>query len=134
MGTKIVDSARGPSPLGMTTGFFTAMDRALPTWEPVPLFQLDGGAAGPVAEDYCQEVVADAEAQLRAAGPLDAVFCPMHGGTVRRACVLAGRIAADAAAAGRGRRGVVVAGRAGARARVLQLRRPSSRRRRRRYS
>ena len=80
MGTKIVDSARGPSPLGMTTGFFTTMDRALPTWEPVPLFQLDGGAAGPVAEDYCQEVVADAEAQLRAAGPLDAVFCPMHGG------------------------------------------------------
>ena len=64
----------------MTTGFFTTMDAALPTWEPVPLFQLDGGAAGPVSEEYCQEVVADAEAQLLAAGPLDAVFCPMHGG------------------------------------------------------
>lgn len=80
VGMEIVDTARGTSPLGMVTGFFTTMDRALPTWKPVPLFQLDGGAAGPVSEEFCQEVVADVEAQLRAAGSLDAVFCPMHGG------------------------------------------------------
>ena len=80
-GEQIVASARGPAPLGMATGFFTVMDAVLPTWQPVPLFQIDGGAAGPVAEDFCQEVVADAEAQLLNAGPLDAVYCPMHGGS-----------------------------------------------------
>eukprot|EP01045_Picozoa_sp_COSAG04_P015446 COSAG04_NODE_1219_length_7705_cov_3.777807_3_plen_219_part_00 len=80
-GEQIVASARGPAPLGMATGFFTVMDAVLPTWQPVPLFQIDGGAAGPVAEDFCQEVVADAEAQLLSAGPLDAVYCPMHGGS-----------------------------------------------------
>jgi microcystin degradation protein MlrC len=80
-GQAIVDIARGgSSPLDMETGFFTTMDAALPTWEPVPLFNLNGGAAGAVDEAFCQEVVAEAEALLAAAGPLDAVYCPMHGG------------------------------------------------------
>jgi hypothetical protein len=30
----------------MTTGFVGVMDAALPGWEPVPLFELDGGAQG----------------------------------------------------------------------------------------
>ena len=80
-GQSIVDTARGGrAPLDMETGFFTTMDAALPTWEPVPLFNLNGGAAGAVDEAFCQEVVADVEAQLASAGPLDAVYCPMHGG------------------------------------------------------
>ena len=84
-GPKILDRARGGgAPLEFTTGFVTCLDAALPCWEPVPLFLLNGDAAGPVDEAFCAEVIAEAVAAIEreqaSGGDFDAVYCVMHGG------------------------------------------------------
>ena len=59
-------------------GFVAAMNATGP-WEPVPLRIAAAQPGGPVEQDYFDELAADIEARLRAAGRLDAVFISSHG-------------------------------------------------------
>ncbi len=67
-----------PRLLPDTAGFVAAMN-AIGAWEPVPLRIAAAQPGGPVEQDYFDELAADIEARLRAAGPLDAVFISSHG-------------------------------------------------------
>ena len=59
-------------------GFFTEMDRTGP-WTPVPLRVALAQPGGPVEESFFQEFLAEIEAGLKAALPLDGVFVSCHG-------------------------------------------------------
>lgn len=67
-----------PRLLPDTAGFLAAMNAAGP-WEPVPLRLAAAQPGGPVEQGYFEDLVADIESRLRAAGPLDAVFISSHG-------------------------------------------------------
>lgn len=66
-------------------GFAAAMTAAGP-WEPVPLRMAVAQPGGPVDQGYFDELVADIEARLRAAAPLDAVFISSHGAALTAQC------------------------------------------------
>lgn len=67
-----------PRLLPDTVGFVEAMNAA-DDWEPVPLRIAAAQPGGPVDHRYFEALVADIEARLHAAGPLDAVFVSSHG-------------------------------------------------------
>src|SRR3546814_5198104 len=48
-------------------------------WEPVPIVHASSQPAGPVEEGFFNELLAEFEAGLRAAGPLDGVYVAEHG-------------------------------------------------------
>lgn len=60
--------------------------KAAGPWQPVPLRMAVAQPGGPVDQGYFDELVADIEARLRAAAPLDAVFISSHGAALTTQC------------------------------------------------
>jgi microcystin degradation protein MlrC len=79
-GQVMVDNARTPSPmmLGEMPGFIADMDAA-GAWEPVPSVLAMAEPNGPVEHTFFEQLLRQWEADLREAGPLDAVYCVLHG-------------------------------------------------------
>lgn len=79
-GEAIMEDARGPAPvmLGELPGFVADMDASGP-WQPVPILLAMTEPNGPVDQGFFDRLMAEWEAGLRAAGPLDGVYCVMHG-------------------------------------------------------
>ncbi len=74
------DLAReAPSAPAEFSGFMAEMNTLRP-WQPVPIFCAEGGASGPIDQDFFDWLVAEMEQRLRAALPLDGVFFAEHGG------------------------------------------------------
>ena len=63
------------------SGFIERMT-ATGAWTPLPLYGAMVGASGPVEHGFFLEVVAQLEARLRAALPVDGVFLSLHGGAI----------------------------------------------------
>ena len=63
------------------SGFVEKMT-ATGAWTPVPLFGAMVGASGPIEHTFFLEVVAQLEAHLRKAMPVDGVFLSLHGGAI----------------------------------------------------
>ena len=79
-GNQIVSEARSAASITLPDlpGFFTEMDRT-GQWTPVPLRVSQAQPGGPVEEGFFRSFVAEIEAGLKAALPLDAVFISAHG-------------------------------------------------------
>ena len=79
-GQAMVDEARSAAPrmLGELPGFVADMDAAGP-WVPVPSVLAMAEPNGPVEQGFFDRLMAQWEADLRAAGPLDGVYCVLHG-------------------------------------------------------
>jgi microcystin degradation protein MlrC len=79
-GNQIVSEARSAASITLPDlpGFFTEMDRT-GQWTPVPLRVSQAQPGGPVEEGFFRSFVAEIEAGLKAALPLDAVFVSAHG-------------------------------------------------------
>ena len=79
-GNQIVSEARSAASITLPDlpGFFTEMDRT-GQWTPVPLRVSQAQPGGPVEEGFFRSFVAEIEAGLKAALPLDAVFIAAHG-------------------------------------------------------
>lgn len=83
-GAEITAQARAETPAiySGVIGFYAEMDRRYGAagWEPVPIVHASSQPAGPVEEGFFKELLAEFEAGLRAAGPLDGVYVAEHGG------------------------------------------------------
>lgn len=83
-GAEITDLARkDPSPLyNGVRGFYAVMDGkyGVAGWEPVPITHASSQPAGPVEEGFFNELLAEFEEGLKAAGKLDGVYIAEHGG------------------------------------------------------
>ncbi|MCB1740465.1 MAG: M81 family metallopeptidase [Gammaproteobacteria bacterium] len=79
-GEDIMRDARSAAPrmLGELPGFVAEMDTHGP-WQPVPILLAMTEPNGPVEQRFFDGLVAEWEAGLRDAGPLDGVYCVMHG-------------------------------------------------------
>lgn len=79
-GDAIIAEARAAAPrmLGEMPGFVAAMDAA-GAWVPVPILLAMAEPNGPVDHAFFQRLMAGWEQGLRAAGPLDGVYCVLHG-------------------------------------------------------
>ena len=79
-GPAMLEEARGVAPrmLAELPGFVADMDAAGP-WEPVPLMIAMAEPNGPVEHALFRRMMADWEAGLRAAGPVDGVYAVLHG-------------------------------------------------------
>jgi microcystin degradation protein MlrC len=79
-GDAIVAEARAPAPgmLPDLPGFVTEMDKTGP-WTPVPLRVAQAQPGGPVDQTYFNGLLAELEAGLKAALPLDGVYVSGHG-------------------------------------------------------
>ena len=79
-GNQIVSEARSAASITLPDlpGFFAEMDRT-GQWTPVPLRVSQAQPGGPVEEGFFRSFVAEIEAGLKAALPLDAVFISAHG-------------------------------------------------------
>jgi microcystin degradation protein MlrC len=79
-GAALLADARGPAPrmLAELPGFVADMDLAGP-WEPLPILLAMAEPNGPVEQAFFDGLMVEWEARLRAAGPLDGVYCVMHG-------------------------------------------------------
>jgi microcystin degradation protein MlrC len=79
-GEAMLAEARAPAPrmLGEMPGFVAAMD-ASGAWEPVPSTLAMAEPNGPVDQTFFDRLMAGWEADLRAAGRLDGVYCVLHG-------------------------------------------------------
>jgi microcystin degradation protein MlrC len=79
-GEALLADARGPTHrnLGEFSGFVAAMDAAGP-WRPVPLVFARAQPDGPVTAEAWAAIRGRILAALEAAGPLDGVFCVLHG-------------------------------------------------------
>ena len=79
-GEAMLENARSPAPmmLGEMPGFVADMDSAGP-WRPVPGFLAMAEPNGPVSQEFFDRMMAQWEADLRAAGALDGVYCVLHG-------------------------------------------------------
>jgi microcystin degradation protein MlrC len=79
-GMAMLDEARAEAPrmLSELPGFLADMDAA-GAWEPVPLLLAMAGPNGPVEHGFFQSLMAEWEEGLRQAGPLDGVYCVLHG-------------------------------------------------------
>ena len=82
-GDEISEDARAEHPRQMSevVGFYAAMDRR-DDWEPVPIVVTMGGAGGAAEHGFFEATIAKVQAQLRAAGPLDAVYLCNHGAMI----------------------------------------------------
>ncbi|MEQ8817712.1 MAG: M81 family metallopeptidase [Thalassobaculum sp.] len=83
-GAEIDREARAEHPAIYSgiSGFYAEMDRRYGRsgWQPVPVVHAASQPAGPVEEDYFKGLLAEFEAGLAAAGPLDGVYIAEHGG------------------------------------------------------
>jgi len=79
-GAAILEDARSTAPrqLPELPGFLPAMDAAGP-WEPVPIMLAKAEPNGPVEQALFDAFMAQWEAGLRAALPVDGVYCVLHG-------------------------------------------------------
>ena len=79
-GDALLADARSDAPhmLAELPGFLAAMDAAGP-WRPAPLCLAMAEPNGPVEHDFFARLMRGWEAGLRAAGPLDGVYCVLHG-------------------------------------------------------
>ncbi|MDE2008349.1 MAG: M81 family metallopeptidase [Rhodospirillales bacterium] len=79
-GAAMIAEAHAPAPrmLGELPGFVAAMDRSGP-WEPVPILLAMAEPNGPILHEFFARMMAEWEAGLRAAGPLDGVYAVLHG-------------------------------------------------------
>ena len=79
-GEAMVADARSSAPrmLGELPGFIADMDAA-GGWEPVPLLLAMAEPNGPVEQAFFDRLRAEWEHGLRTAGPLDGVYCVLHG-------------------------------------------------------
>jgi microcystin degradation protein MlrC len=79
-GDAMLSDARAPAPrmLGELPGFVAAMD-AGGLWRPVPILLAMAEPNGPVDQRFFDALLARWEAGLRDAGPLDGVYCVLHG-------------------------------------------------------
>ena len=79
-GDAILADARSPSPrmLAELPGFIADMDAAGP-WTPVPILLAMTEPGGPVDQGFFDGLMAEWDAGLHAALPLDGVYCVMHG-------------------------------------------------------
>ena len=79
-GQAMLDEARAAAPrlLAELPGFVADMDAAGP-WQPVPLVIAMAEPNGPTESGFFRAIIAEMEAGLREAGPLDGVYCVMHG-------------------------------------------------------
>ena len=82
-GDDIAAEARLPAPrmLGEIPGFVAEMDRA-GAWQPVGIAFAAAEPNGPVDHAFFAELIADIEARLSAALPVDAVYICEHGAAV----------------------------------------------------
>ena len=79
-GSAMLADARSAAPrmLAELPGFIADMDAAGP-WEPAPILLAMAEPNGPVEQGFFDRLMLEWEARLRAAGPLDGVYCIMHG-------------------------------------------------------
>ena len=79
-GDIMLANARSPAPmmLGEMPGFVADMDAAGP-WQPKPGLLAMAEPNGPVSQEFFGRMLAQWESDLRAAGPLDGVYCVLHG-------------------------------------------------------
>ncbi|CAH2601208.1 Microcystinase C [Rhodovastum atsumiense] len=79
-GEALLAEAREAAPrmLPELPGFVADMDAAGP-WEPVPILLAAAEPNGPVEQRFFDALMLEWEARLRAAWPLDGVYCVMHG-------------------------------------------------------
>src|SRR5258708_23989227 len=79
-GTRIISEARSAAsiPLPELPGFFAEMDRS-GAWTPYPLRVSLAQPGGPVEGSFFRGFLAEIEAGLKAAPPLDGVFVASHG-------------------------------------------------------
>ena len=68
-----------PSLPAEITAFTGEMNRLGVDWEPVPILVTASEPGGPVDEDFFQRTKAEIKRRLKEAGPLDGVFCSLHG-------------------------------------------------------
>ena len=79
-GQAMLDDARSAAPhmLGELPGFVADMDAA-GAWEPVPILLAMAEPGGPVDHGFFLRLMQGWEDGLKAAGPLDGVYCVLHG-------------------------------------------------------
>jgi microcystin degradation protein MlrC len=79
-GEAMVTNARSAAPmmLGEMPGFVADMDAAGP-WLPVASLLAMAEPNGPVSQEFFDRMMGQWETDLRAAGPLDGVYCVLHG-------------------------------------------------------
>jgi len=79
-GASLVAEARSPAPrmLAEMPGFIATMDAA-GEWEPVPSLLAMAEPNGPVEQAFFDRLMQRWQADLTAAGPLDAVYVVLHG-------------------------------------------------------
>lgn len=79
-GQDLADDLAKPAPRASAglSGFISVMDQAGP-WEKVPVLFTTAGASGPAEQGFFERCCARIEAMLRAAMPLDGVYCCQHG-------------------------------------------------------
>jgi microcystin degradation protein MlrC len=79
-GPIMLENARSLAPmmLGEMPGFVADMDAAGP-WRPVPGMLAMAEPNGPVSQEFFDRMMAQWERDLRDAGPLDGVYCVLHG-------------------------------------------------------
>ena len=79
-GQTMLDNARCAAPMMLAEmpGFLADMDAAGP-WRPVPSLLAMAEPNGPVAQEFFDRMMGQWEADLRAAGPLDGIYCVLHG-------------------------------------------------------
>ncbi len=79
-GAEVLAEARAPAPrmLGELPGFVADMDAAGP-WQPVPSMLAMAEPNGPVEQAFFDRLMARWDADLRAAGRIDGVYCVLHG-------------------------------------------------------
>ena len=79
-GADLLADARAASPrmLAELPGFIADMDAHGP-WQPMPVLLAMAEPNGPVEQGLFDRIMLECEARLRAAWPLDGVYCVMHG-------------------------------------------------------
>jgi microcystin degradation protein MlrC len=79
-GESMLANARSPAPmmLGEMPGFVSDMDAA-GAWQPRAGLLAMAEPNGPVSQEFFDRMMAQWEADLRAAGELDGVYCVLHG-------------------------------------------------------
>jgi microcystin degradation protein MlrC len=79
-GEAMVGDARSAAPhmLGELPGFIADMDAA-GAWQPVPILLAMAEPNGPVEQTFFDRMMAEWESGLLSAGPLDGVYCVLHG-------------------------------------------------------
>ena len=79
-GQSMLDDARSAAPgmLGELPGFVADMDAA-GDWQPLPSLLAMAEPNGPVEQVFFDRLLQQWDADLRSAGPIDGVYCVLHG-------------------------------------------------------